>query len=180
VAVASPSLTRDRMTQIPQNFRDFSDVLIKQKIIRPTGVDLIEQPEDGTPIFVPKLLGTTYESLFCWHNCAEHLKHNRGRIVFGWALFYEEETYQAQHHAIWCSPEGDLLDITPDDFPSVTEIMFLPDGRVPYDYIYHRHPANCFYSPGFRPKWWIPGHNNADGLPAIQSVCYYVKREPKT
>jgi hypothetical protein len=168
------------MTQIPQDFRDFSELLIKQYIPHPDGVSLIEQPEDGEPIFVQKLLNSTYQPLHCWHNCAEHFELNGGRVVFGWALFYEEEMYQAQHHAIWCSPEGDLLDITPDDLPSVTEIMFLPDGRVPYDYNRHRHPSNCFYAPGLPPKWWIPGHEKADGNPAIQSFCYWVTRVPTT
>lgn len=166
------------MTQVPQDFKDFSKILLKQCITRPDGISLIEQPEDGTPIFVQKLLDSPYQPLHCWHNCAKYLELNGGSVVFGWALFYDAEMYQAQHHAIWCSPEGSFVDITPDELSSVTEIMFLPDGRVPYDYTNHRHPANCFYSPGYPLKWWIAGLNNPDGTPAIQPFCYWVKRNP--
>lgn len=165
------------MNQVPQDFQKFAKVLIGQFIRRPEDLNPIEQPEDGAPVIVQKLPESRYEPLHCWHNCAKHVQKYDGRIIFGWALFYDAGMYQAQHHAIWCSPDGCLLDITPDSNNSVSEIIFLPDGRVPYDFVLHRHPATCYYSPKGKAQWGLEGLIRPDGSLVIENFGFYVRRE---
>ena len=125
-------------------FQKFSDLLVELPMNDPQNVNVAPQKEDGKLMSVLKMKGTDYKPLYCWYNCKAHVRKHGGRVIFGWALFYESDVYQAQHHAIWCSPEGEYLDPTPDSLSSVSEIKFLPDSRVPFNYETRRRPFNYY------------------------------------
>lgn len=57
---------------------------------------------------------------------------NRGRRLLGWSLWEFPGVFvEAEFHAVWESPSGELLDVTPKDRP-VERILFLPDRGATY------------------------------------------------
>jgi hypothetical protein len=154
---------------MPVDLSDFASVLLQQPIKLKEGTKAISQPEDGTVLVVKKWLNSPYKAKHCWHNCRQHVGSNGGRIVFGWALFYEPDKYQAQHHAVWCDANGDYLDITPDVLPTVQKTVFLPDGRVPYDFERLRHPASFFFIPSEKLKFW-----HVTGTELVHPICFFI------
>lgn len=105
----------------------FSNVAPPSGISRPTYSDdsvLLEvevAPPPGFPIGQ------------CWYNCIEHSLNNGGQIVYGW-LFWEvnHSYYVAQHHAVWRSENGNLIDLTPNA-TGTKKVLFMPDDRAPFD-----------------------------------------------
>lgn len=71
----------------------------------------------------------------CYHNVQEHIGTHGGSVVFGWAIWQWRYVFlEAEHHAVWQSHNGSLLDITPNDH-WVSRILFLPDPLHPYNYL---------------------------------------------
>jgi hypothetical protein len=54
-------------------------------------------------------------------------------MVTGWAIWEWPKVFiEAEFHAVWCSPTGEFLDLTPR--PLLSEhILFLPDATLKYD-----------------------------------------------
>ena len=94
----------------------------------------------------------------CWFNCLEQALNHGGGVIYGWALWeVGKDHYQAQHHAIWHNVGGDLLDVTPNAINS-DNVLFMPDGRAPFDPFELRHP----FSLDWRPKGaydWVAMYN---------------------
>ena len=49
----------------------------------------------------------------CFDNCTRKVIAAGGAVQYGWAFCVYERLLQAFHHAVWRSPEGVLIDITP-------------------------------------------------------------------
>jgi hypothetical protein len=115
-------------------FNDFIKTL-KDSDIRPAkGLNYLKQDDQLQSIFVPVIPYPEYQPLYCWFNCLDYQQKNRGKVVFGWAIWHtDRNTLLAQHHAIWQSNNGQYFDVTPNEL-SVEEILFLPDKRAPFDY----------------------------------------------
>ena len=64
----------------------------------------------------------------CFESVAAYIKQNGGSIQYGWIIWEESKQLfmEAEFHAVWVSPSGEMIDITPkiDDESS---ILFLPD-----------------------------------------------------
>lgn len=67
----------------------------------------------------------------CFNNVAEKVKRDGGSVHYGWAVFLSQIICEGERHAVWESPEGELLDITPRD-PEVDRIMFISDNNLVY------------------------------------------------
>jgi len=68
----------------------------------------------------------------CFTNVESKIKRDGGRAQYGWAIWYLPGILmQAEFHAIWLSPKGELIDVSPPSIPC-TEIMFLPDPKRVY------------------------------------------------
>ena len=53
-----------------------------------------------------------------------------GKVHYGWQLWEWPGVFlEAEFHAVWLSPENELLDITPKHF-KVEKILFLPDPSM--------------------------------------------------
>src|SRR5262249_48861850 len=57
------------------------------------------------------------ENCYCFGNVWNKVASHGGRSVYGWTFQFkirpEGEYLVATHHAVWCNPQGQLVDITP-------------------------------------------------------------------
>ncbi len=84
------------------------------------------------PQYVKVLIESDAEINECFANLERRIKRDGGRIQFGWAIWYLPGILmEAEFHAVWISPEGDLIDISPRPI-QFKEIMFLPDSSIVY------------------------------------------------
>lgn len=69
----------------------------------------------------------------CFPMVDEYIAKNQGEKVLGWAIWELPGLFiEAEFHAVWKSPEGELIDLNPR--PLKTEkILFLPDPNLTYD-----------------------------------------------
>ena len=72
---------------------------------------------------------------WCFQNVEEKVRRDGGEVVYGWSfLWWEQNFIEAEFHAIWKSPEGELIDITPIDKGIQSDrILFLEDPIKKYD-----------------------------------------------
>jgi len=71
-------------------------------------------------------LGEGYLSRCCHASVRHRVRHHGGRRVNGWMIWQLKDRVEAEFHAVWLSPAGDLLDITPRVDGEVN-ILFVPD-----------------------------------------------------
>jgi len=85
------------------------------------------------PVYVPVRPAPASKVAYCFDNSVAYAREHGGEAVYGWAIWHwPGRWFEAEHHAVWRSPEGDLLDVTPQagDPPRV---LFVPDPSAPYD-----------------------------------------------
>jgi len=95
----------------------------------------------GQAIVVPAKAEADAEPGECFVNVCDHVAKHGGLIVYGWDLVIHPPMYaEAEFHAVWRSPAGDLLDITPrNDRQDVSYFVIDParqfdfanPGRIP-------------------------------------------------
>jgi len=86
----------------------------------------------GQPQYVKVLIEPDAEINECFANLERKIERDGGRIQFGWAIWYLPGILvEAEFHAVWVSPEGDLIDISPRPI-QFQEIMFLTDHSAVY------------------------------------------------
>ncbi len=81
---------------------------------------------DAVPVYVPVSPGAVAIPLFWIVNVAIQVIQQGGRVRYGWAILWSEDMIQAGFHAVWQSPGGLLLDVTPQ-VNGEQSILFLPD-----------------------------------------------------
>ena len=65
-------------------------------------------------------------------NLERKIERDGGGIQYGWAIWYLPGILmEAEFHAVWVSPRGELIDVSPHQI-EFTEIMFLPDSGTVY------------------------------------------------
>ncbi|WP_426330135.1 hypothetical protein [Pedobacter sp. R-06] len=67
----------------------------------------------------------------CFQNVAKKVAESGGSVCYGWAVLPQTHMLEAEKHAIWQSPEGEYIDITPRSFP-VSVMQFLIDDEFQY------------------------------------------------
>jgi hypothetical protein len=67
----------------------------------------------------------------CYINVEEKVKLDGGSAHYGWAIFQSDILCEAERHAVWESPNEDLIDITPREF-EFQQIMFVSDNNFEY------------------------------------------------
>ena len=69
----------------------------------------------------------------CFPNVQKYIATNGGELVHGWAIWdWCGEMMEGEFHAVWKSPNGDLIDITPRILP-LKWIMFIPDPKTVFE-----------------------------------------------
>jgi hypothetical protein len=68
----------------------------------------------------------------CFPNVVAKVQKDGGSIVFGWQLWeWPHVLIEAEFHAVWRSPEGELKEISPKQHGE-EKILFLPDAKRVY------------------------------------------------
>lgn len=87
---------------------------------------------DGQPIMVPVRPVQGGQFLKCHSNVALKIEAESGTCQYGWLIWEESGKYlEAEFHAVWRSPEGELLCVTPHR-DGETAVLFLPDSAAVY------------------------------------------------
>ena len=87
----------------------------------------------ATPVYVPVAPAAAAKVAYCFDNSVAQAEAQGGSAVYGWAIWrWPGRWFEAEHHAVWRTPAGDLIDVTPQagDPP---RILFLPHETAPYD-----------------------------------------------
>lgn len=85
------------------------------------------------PVYVPVRPAPEAKFIHCFENSEMQAAHQGGEAVYGWAIWHwPGRWFEAEHHAVWRRPEGDLVDVTPQT-GDPERVLFLPDPSAPYD-----------------------------------------------
>lgn len=69
----------------------------------------------------------------CFPNVQAKIAHADGHMLCGWQLWeWPHVLVEAEFHAVWVTPEGDMVDITPKP-EGEARILFVPDERRRYE-----------------------------------------------
>jgi hypothetical protein len=82
-----------------------------------------------TPVYVPvrPRAGSVMDS--CFFNLPEKVAADGGSVQHGWTIWERPGLLiEGEFHAVWVSPEGEFVDITPKR-DGEKEILFLPDNE---------------------------------------------------
>ena len=69
----------------------------------------------------------------CYPNVIRKVERSAGEVVYGWKFYEFSYMIEAEFHAIWKSPHGKFVDITPSAVPTTTKILFGIDRYKKYD-----------------------------------------------
>ncbi len=85
-------------------------------------------------VFVPVRPWENSGRQACFTNTPAYQKQYGGSIQCGWVIWETPGILlDATFHAIWVSPEGEFMDITPTD-DGEENILFLPDSKRVYEH----------------------------------------------
>lgn len=72
------------------------------------------------------------ETRNCFENVNLVVSSRGGDLVYGWLIFELPSIYlEAHHHAVWRTPEGKIIDVTPTE-DGERRVLFLSDSTRPY------------------------------------------------
>lgn len=81
-------------------------------------------------ISVSPIPNTNYND--CFTIVSEHIALHGGEQILGWAIWeWPRVMIEAEFHAIWRAPSGELIDITPREI-EISRILFQPDPSRDY------------------------------------------------
>lgn len=87
---------------------------------------------NGKPIYVPVQLEQDSQANDCFPSVDAAVSNHGGNAILGWSLWEFPGVFvEAEFHAVWASPSGELIDVTPKSRP-VSRVLFLPDERLVY------------------------------------------------
>jgi hypothetical protein len=85
------------------------------------------------PVYVPVTPTPFAVVSHCFDNVAVQIEKHGGNIAYGWAIWHWPSAYfEAEHHGVWRSPKGELIDITPG-LTGAQRILFLPNQSAAFN-----------------------------------------------
>ena len=85
------------------------------------------------PVLVAVRSGKKDDLGDCFVNVQKMVESRGGEIVYGWAIFeLPKLLLEAQFHAVWRAPDGELVDVTKTDDKAQTT-LFLADNKLAYE-----------------------------------------------
>lgn len=99
-----------------------------------TDEDLINQlikkiGSDSEPVIVPVKVEAYATAANCFLNVIEKVNRDGGSIIYGWSVLLAQFLVEAERHAVWKSPQGQLIDVTPSTSGMPTT-LFIPEDLV--------------------------------------------------
>jgi len=88
----------------------------------------------GKPIYVPVQPLPNKPVNECFAIIPEHVSRYGGEQRVGWAIWepWRKVLIEAEFHAIWKSPQREMIDLTPKEV-SIQQILFIHDPRREYE-----------------------------------------------
>lgn len=88
--------------------------------------------EAGEPFFLDVRPDPSAQVLDCFAAVDAKVAASRGSVEHGWRIWEEPGLFaEAEFHAVWRSPSGQLVDVTPAQIP-VETVLFKPDPTQVY------------------------------------------------
>ena len=85
------------------------------------------------PVYVPVRPVPEAKWIHCFDNSVAQASREGGAAVYGWAVWHwPGRWFEAEHHAVWRSPAGELVDVTPQT-GEPERVLFVEDPAAPYD-----------------------------------------------
>lgn len=84
------------------------------------------------PVYLPYMPEAGAPLNECFPTVDKKVESSSGKKVLGWQIWKTPLLVEAEFHAVWESPQGDLIDITPKSLP-LAKILFLPDETAVYE-----------------------------------------------
>lgn len=86
------------------------------------------------PVYVPVKPEAGGEYNECFRNVKSKVERDGGNIQFGWAIWEWPRVFlEAECHAVWESPGGELIDISPRS-DAERKVLFLADTKHEFDF----------------------------------------------
>lgn len=102
------------------------------RIITPQIRELCQSISKYEPVFVPVVADPKSLVNECFQNVDTYVKEHGGQRVLGRSIWQRANVLiEAEAHAVWKSPTGDMVDITPHT-NNETSILFLVDHQMTY------------------------------------------------
>jgi hypothetical protein len=87
-----------------------------------------------SPVLVPVRPDLDADHGECFLNVKQHQTAEGGGFQLGWVIWESPGLYlEAEFHAVWADPNGELVDITPKA-DGETEVLYLPDPNATYSF----------------------------------------------
>ncbi|MEY3498429.1 MAG: hypothetical protein RL308_98 [Bacteroidota bacterium] len=90
----------------------------------------------NNPILVPVKVEEYSKPDNCFFNVKEKVSKDKGEIIYGWKLYQTQLLLEAERHAVWKSPLGELIDISPDSANSNSIVFIQEDNGWIYNGYY--------------------------------------------
>lgn len=85
------------------------------------------------PVYVPVQPAPGAKFIHCFENSETQASRHGGSAAYGWAIWrWPGRYFEAEHHAVWRSPDGGLIDVTPQT-GAPPRILFLSQPDAVYD-----------------------------------------------
>jgi hypothetical protein len=84
------------------------------------------------PFYVDVIPDPIFENGNCFPNVMGKVNEEKGKIIYGWQFCEYDYMIEAEFHAIWESPVGKLIDITPGH-TSVVKSLFVIDPNRKFE-----------------------------------------------
>lgn len=84
------------------------------------------------PVFLPSRPEAGAPLNECFPTVDKKVESAGGKKMLGWQIWKTPLLVEAEFHAVWESPEGEVIDITPKSLP-LEKILFLPDEIAVYE-----------------------------------------------
>lgn len=93
---------------------------------------IVQRIGTGTrPIYLDVVPEPYAKVVECFPAVEEKIRRDGGAQQIGWQIWKTDILVEGEFHAVWLSPDGQLLDITPKQLP-IDRILFLPDPNAKY------------------------------------------------
>lgn len=88
---------------------------------------------NSVPILLTVIPEENSKILDCFPIVQDKVKKNGGKMILGWQFLKSTNLIEAEFHAVWESPDKELIDITPKSITGIFQTLFLIDENLIYE-----------------------------------------------